>query len=144
MHSVRAELAAHRPRPLAKAKTDFARRFDEIMHAHWVRGEEAYSNVAVARACNVSEKTVRDWRSGAKRIPPEAIALFPSQLFDETVAILTGLRNRAPKRAIAQLRQALADLPSQLAGEDPAEILRALLNAQGEIAALMQKAVGGR
>lgn len=144
IQSVRAEQAALRPRGLAKAKSDFARRFDEVMHAHWVRGEEAYSNVAVARACNVSEKAVREWRRGIKRIPPECIAKLPGQLFDQTIEIMTGMRSRAPKRAIAQLRQALADLPSQLAGEDPAEVLRALLNAQGELAALMAKAVGGR
>lgn len=146
LESVRAE-QAHRalvakPRPLTKARSEFARRFDAVMHAHWVRGEEAFSNVAVARACGVDEKAVRQWRLGEKRIPPEAMALFPSQLFDETVSVLEALRSRTPKRAVSELGKALSNLDTQILHEDPTEMLRALVEARSKIDALMKKAMG--
>lgn len=144
LHSERAERVWVRPmaRPLAKARSEFARRFDAAMSEHWVRGEEAYSNTAVARACKVNEKTVREWRLGEKRIPPEAIALLPGQLFEETVAILESLRSKTPKRAVIELRKSLTDLESQIAHEDPHEVVKALDAAAGRIAELRKKAVG--
>src|SRR5690606_33870827 len=93
--SLRAESARQRLvegprliRPIAKARTDFARALDTIMAEHWVRGEEALSNCAIGRACGLDEKHVRKWRSDEAPMPAAALALIPSQLFTEVVDYL--------------------------------------------------------
>lgn len=131
-------------RPLTKARDDIAAAFDRVMSEHWLRGEEAYSNVAVARACGVDERIVREWRSGEKPMPAAALALIPSQLYAEMVDSLAANRRQGvPRRALVKLRESLAELDGQLGHEDGAEVVRALAGAQGQIASLMAKAVGG-
>ena len=141
------ELLPREQRPLAKARDEFAEAFDRVMNAHWLRGEEAYSNVAIARACGVDEKTVRAWRSEGrteqKPMPAAALRLLPSQVFGEMLDYLSTARGRTPKRALVKLREALGELDGQIAHEDAAEVLRALLGAQEQIAGLMKKAMGG-
>lgn len=144
LHSIRAERFVHTPRPLAKARSAFAHRFADLLHEHWVRGEAAYSKTAVARACDVAEKTVHEWCKGEKRMPPECIAKLPHQLFVEVMAILQELHGQKPKRALVQIREGMAALPRELAHEDKLEVVRALVDVQGQAAALMQKAMGDR
>lgn len=132
------------PRKLAKARSEFVRRFDAIMVGHYLRGEEAYSNVAVARACGVDEKTVRQWRSGEKQLRAETIALFPGRLRDEVLALLKDLEGRAPERALVQLGRSLDALDTQIAQEDPVDLVPALDHAIGRIVVLKKKAMGER
>ncbi len=148
VESVRAE-ESHRElasstRPLAKARCAVARAFDEVMHAHWLRGEESYSNVAVARSCGTDEKTVRQWRLGTKHLPVTALTLMPSQIYAEVLDIVAKSRGVVPKRALLLLTKSLDDLDGQLAHEDPTEVVKALAGAQGRIAELMKKAMGGK
>ena len=131
-------------RPLAKARSEFAAAFDTVMNEHWLRGEEAYSNVAVARACGVDEKTVRAWRSEEKPMPAAALTLIPTQVYGEVLDYLASARGRTPKRALVKLRESLGELAGQLAHEDGAEVVRALVGVQGQVAALMTKAMGER
>jgi hypothetical protein len=146
--SIRAEVA-HRDlqalppsqRPLALARAEFARAFDSVMHNHWLAGEGAYSNVAVARACGVDEKTIRQWREGEKPFPAAALTLLPGQLFDEIMSHVAAARGRTPRRAVVQLREALTALRVQAVHEDQHELTRALLDAQRELLDIMS---GGR
>lgn len=126
------------------ARCSFAAAFDAAMHAHWLRGEESLSNVAIGRACGVDEKTVRLWRLGEKPMPAAALQLLPSQVYGEMIDHLAGSRGRTPKRALVKLREALGELGGQLAHEDGSEVVRALVGAQGQLADLMKKAMGDR
>lgn len=144
LQSLRAERFAHTPRPLAKARSEFARRFADLLHEKWVRGELAYSKAAVARACAVAEKTVHEWCRGEKRMPPECIAKLPHQLFVEIMAILQDLHGQKPRRALLKIREGMAELPAELAHEDKVEVVRALVDVQGQAAELMKKAMGER
>jgi hypothetical protein len=145
--SLRAERAAaalpRSLRPLAKARTEFATAFDRVMNEHWLRGEEAYSNVAVGRTCGVDERIVREWRTGERPMPAAALALLPTQVYGEMLDHLAASRGRTPKRALMQLRQALTDLDAQLAHEDGTEVVRTLGGAQEQLTELMKKAMGG-
>lgn len=138
-------------RPLAKARARFAEALDSTLNDHWVNGEEAYSNVAIARMCGVDEKTVRAWREDesdepgvqGKPMPAAALQLVPSRLHEELLEHVAAARGRAPKRAIGLLRRALVDIEWQIANEDPREVVKALAAAQVQLGELMKKAMGG-
>lgn len=140
--SLRAEAAKQALGPglrkLAKARSEFVRRFDAIMTDHRMRGEVAYSNGAVARACDVDEKTVRQWRSGEKPLRAEAIALFPGRLRDEVLALIRELDGRGVEPGIVQLARSLDMLDEQVTAEDAPVIRRAI----ERLSVLEKKAVG--
>lgn len=129
---------------LEEARQTLSKAFDAVMHEHWLRGEEAFSNVSVARMCGVDEKIVRQWRTGDKPMPLAALLLLPSQLYSEMLGQVDAGRGRTPKRALVQMRQALADLDGQLAHEDLDEVVRALSDLQTRAADLAMKAMANR
>ncbi len=144
LESLRAERAHQAlqsgPRKLAKARTEFVRRFDAIMTDHRMRGETAYSNGAVARACGVDEKTVRQWRSGEKQLRAEVIALFPGRLRDEVLALIRELDGRGVEPGIVQLGRSLDVLDGQVTAEDAPVLDRAI----ERLSDLRRKAMGER
>ena len=120
-------------RPLAVARAALARAFDAALHEHWLRGDAAYSNCAVARAVGVDEKTVRQWRDGEKPIPAAALSLLPGVLHDQVLAEISRMRGRARKRAVVMLREVVTGLRAELAHEDAREVRRAIHDAQREL-----------
>lgn len=125
-------------RKLAKARSEFVRRFDAIMAEHRMRGEGAYSNGAVARACGVDEKTVRQWRAGDKPLRAEVVALFPGRLRDEVLALIRELDGRGIEPGIVQLARSLDVLDGQVTAEDAPVLRRAI----ERLAVLEKKAAG--
>lgn len=146
LESVRAELAHQAlkavPRKLAKARSAFVRSFDALMNDHHLRGEEAYSNVAVARACGVDEKTVRQWRSGEKHLRAEAVALFPGRLRDEVLALLRDIEGRSPEIPLVQLGRSLDAIDRQLTKGGSGNVVPALDLALVRIEVMKRKAMG--
>lgn len=142
IESHRAEAASHAlqsgPRKLVKARSEFVRRFDAIMTEHRMRGETAYSNGAVARACGVDEKTVRQWRNGEKPLRAEVVALFPGRLRDEVLALIRELDGRGVEPGIVQLAKSLDVLDSQVTAEDASVLDHAI----GRLVGMKRKAMG--
>lgn len=126
-------------RPLSLARVALASAFDGIMHGHWLRGEAAYSNVAVSRVCGVDEKTVRQWRANEKPLPWAAAIVIQSQLRFDVERQIDEVRGKTPRRALTQLREALEALETQLAHEDAREVGRALDDAQEQLFRLARK-----
>lgn len=129
-----------------------SRALDEALHARQVRGEEAYSNVAIARACDVDERIVRDWRNDWKdskrSLPAWALKLVPFEIRRELDADIEAARvGKIDRRELPNVRPMLSKLDAQLAQEDPAIALRELVAAvrqvEGMIARLTGKATGG-
>lgn len=88
------------PRKLAKARPEAVRRLNAVWDEVIRRYGDAYTNGAVARACGVHEKTVRQWRDGKKPLRFEAIILLPSRLRDEVIALIKILATQ--KKAMGQ------------------------------------------
>lgn len=121
-------------RPLAVARGEIARSFDTAMHAHWLAGEEAFSNVAVARACGLDERNVRQWREGEKAIPLAALLVMPATLANEMVNVVRDRRGvGAVRRGLAGLDLALTGLDAAADPEDRDEVMRTLIDAQRRI-----------
>lgn len=101
-------------RPLAVARGELARAFDAAMHAHWLAGEGAFSNVAVARSCGIDERNVRQWRDGEKAMPVAALLVMPATLTNELVTLVRERRGLAVhQRGLAALAAALDQLEAR-------------------------------
>lgn len=141
--SVRSEAAykdwlavAPSDRPLSVAHAATAKHFDGLMHTHWLRGEEAYSNVAVARASGIDEKHVRQWRTGEKRIPLAALLTMPPTLANAIVTWIGETRGfDRQQRALTSLATALDRVDAPVRAEDRDEVLRGLRDARDRIIA---------
>lgn len=123
-------------RPLAVARMEVAGAFDRVMHAHWVAGEGAFSNCAVARACGVDERIVRRWRLGEQPIPIAALLVMPPTLAAEIVSLVQDRRVLSPhQRGVPALLDAVAALAEPARAEDVADLRRALREAERAIQA---------
>lgn len=120
-------------RPLALANASLAAAFDAVMHEAWLAGEEAYSNCAVARACGVDEKTVRQWRDGRKPLPASALTLMPTRVREQLETHIADERGAAPKRGVFLVRQGVALMRTELSHDDARESLRAVRAAKREL-----------
>jgi hypothetical protein len=125
-------------RPLVVARRRAAPILDHILHEHWLRGDYAVSNVALAeRWCGVTEKTIRQWRDGEKPMPFEALLVLPPSLCDELFDALNDARGRTPRHAFVLLRAALDAVEHGIANEDRRELQRELGDAQQRLAVLL-------
>lgn len=123
-------------RPLAVARGEVAGALDRAMHAHWLAGEGAFSNCAVARACGVTEGIVRGWRSGQRPIPVAALLVMPPTLAAEVVSLVRDRRALSPhQRGVPALLDAVAALDRPARPEDVADLKRALREAERAIQA---------
>ena len=125
------------------ARVDTSRALDEALHARQVRGEEAYSNVAVARACDVDERIVREWRSGDRALPAWALRMLPHDIAREVTASIDAARvGRIDRRELPMVRPMLSRLEAQLAKEDPAVARRELEAALRMIGGMVERLKG--
>ncbi len=92
-HSIRAENAARIFKPLRKTRSVLSAAVDAAME------ELAISNVVVADACGVTEKTVRQWRGRAllagevaKPMPSDMLVHLPDALYHRVSSAILGLR----------------------------------------------------
>lgn len=132
-------------RPLAIAREHVKVTFDGLMHEHWLRGEDGLSNTAVARACGVDEKVVRDWRDARKPLPLAALLVMPVTLVSELVEFVQEQRACQHRRGAAMLDEAIARLERPAAPEDRAEVLRAALEGARRLNELVARlAMEGR
>jgi hypothetical protein len=144
------EYAATRDqRRSVQARIATARSLDEALHVRQVRGEEAYSNVAIARACDVDERIVRDWRDDspdAKRaLPAWALKLLPSEIHRELNADTEAARvGKIDRRELPNVRPMLSKLAAQLPLEDRDVADRELAAAERMIQAMRQRLWRGR
>lgn len=132
-----------------KARAETSRAFDEALHARQVRGEEAYSNVAVGRACDVDERIVREWRNdwndGRRPVPAWALKLLPFEITRELGADIEAARvGKLDRRELPNVRPMLSKLDAQLAHEDPAIALRELVAAARQLAGMIERLTGDR
>lgn len=65
-----------------------AHRFDEVM---LISGS---TNASIADTCGVEEKTVRQWRTGDKRLPLAALILLPDVFVTELLSLIRAERSR--------------------------------------------------
>ncbi len=82
---------------LATARSEFAARFDAVLRRHAELGNVAMSNGAIARRLGVTEKIIRQWRSGDKPMPAAALCVFAPTLQAEVIAIARGVEPTAPR-----------------------------------------------
>ncbi len=136
-------LPPHR-RKLAVARAELANAFDAVMHEHWLRGNEAYSNVAVARACDIDEKQVRQWRENEKPMPAAAMVLFPGRLYQDVLAEVERMRGRGTKRSAVLLREALDGLGEELAREDARDARRVIDDGQRRLLEISARLTEGQ
>ncbi len=123
-------------RPLSTAHETLWKEFDRIVHARWMSDVGgAYSNEAVGRRCGIDEKGVRQWRTGAKRIPLAALMVMPQPLAVEVIQWISqrcGLGRQ--QRPVAALGEVLTRIEqAEVRADDRAETLRELLDAQRRI-----------
>lgn len=137
-------LATRDQRRSVQSRVATARAFDESLHARQVRGDEAYSNVAVARACDVDERIVRDWRAGIRPVPAWSLKLMPAEVRRELDADIDAARaGKIDRRELPNVRPLLSKLDAQLANEDPAIALRELVAAARQLAGMIERLTGG-
>lgn len=142
MQSVRAERAYRdwnavpgSSRPLNVAHDSVHKMFDELLHAHWMRGEEAYTNELLGRSCGIDEKGIRQWRDGAKRLPLAALMVLPPTIAVEIIQWISERRGLGrQQRAVTRLADSVAQLEKPVAADDRDEVLRGLIDAQRRIA----------
>lgn len=126
------------------ARNDTARALDETLHERQVRGVEAHSNVAIGRACDVDESTVRKWRTNMKPLPAWALKLVPFEIHRELAANIDAARvGKIDRRELPNVRPMLAKLDAQLATEDPAIALKELVQAARQLEAMIARLNGG-
>lgn len=123
-------------RPLAIARALTAKAFDSFMHNRWLAGDEGVSNTVVARTCGVDVKIVRCWRQNEKPMPVAALRLVPSRLYETIITDLSLARGRPLKRGVVVIREGLERLKVEARTEDRSELLRAIAQAQAELAEL--------
>jgi hypothetical protein len=127
------------------ARNDTARALDETLHERQVRGEEAYSNVAIGRACDVDESIVRKWRTNQKPLPAWALKLVPFEIHRELAANIDAARvGKIDRRELPNVRPMLAKLDAQLATEDPIIALKELAQAARQLEAMIARLTGAR
>lgn len=126
------------------ARLTTATAFADALHARQIRGEDAYSNVAIGRACDVDESTVRKWRDGEKALPAWAMKLLPFEICRELgVDIETARHGKLERRELPNVRPMLSKLDAQLANEDPAIALRELVAAARMLSGMIERLTGG-
>ena len=127
-----------------QVREETAEALDHALHERQVRGEEAYSNVAIGRACDVDEATVRKWRTNRKPIPAWALKLVPFEIHRDLVADIEAKRlGKIDRRELPNVRPMLAKLDAQLANEDPAIALKELAQAARQLEAMIARLTGG-
>lgn len=133
-------------RPLNVAHDTVHKMFDGLLHGHWMRGEEAYTNESLGRSCGIDEKGVRQWRDGAKRIPLAALLVLPPTVSVEMIQWISERRGLGrQQRAVTQLAEAVGRLEKPVAPDDREDVLRSLIDAQSRIAArIAALAIGGK
>lgn len=126
------------------ARSDSAQAFDETLHAKQMHGGDAYSNVAIGRACDVDESTVRKWRTSKKPLPAWALKLLPFEVYRDLIADIEAKRlGKIDRRELPNVRPLLAKLDAQLASEDPSVALKELVAAARVLEAMIARLNGG-
>lgn len=102
-------------------REETAQALDDALHVRQLRGDEAHSNVAIGRACDVDEATIRKWRTNQKPLPAWALKVMPFELHRELVANIDAARlGKIDRRELPNVRPMLSKLDAQLANEDAA------------------------
>lgn len=144
LQSSRAELAyrdwnavPESDRPLPKACGEAAKAVDTILHARSMRGDMGSSNEALARACGVDEKGIRQWRKNDKRIPLAALLLMPASVSVEIIQWVAHRRGlgRPAATPLGQLDDALTAVEKSLS----ADCKPAIKAARGRILAMLDR-----
>ncbi len=128
-------------RPLALARGEVASQFNARMHAHWVNGNDAMSNVVIAeRYMGINEKTVRQWRDDEKAMPLAALLVLPPTIAAELLEWVQDRRSLTPhRRGLPMLGDALTRLERPVATDDREEVLRGLREARDQIIARLDR-----
>jgi len=129
-------------KPLAVANRSLASHLHNSLMEERARGNYALSNARIAKPCGVTEKIPRDWVNGERYLPVCALPLVPPTYRYKALDWVHLYGRSLVNRAVARLRETLAEVEEQIAsGDRGGDVLSELAYAKTRIEALIRKAV---
>jgi len=140
--SARPSQSSAEDRLLAVANRSLASYLHNFRMEQRARGNHALSNARIAKSCGVTEKIPRDWINGDRNLPVCALPLVPPTYRYKALDWVHLYGRCLVNRAVAKLRETLAEVEEQIAsGDRGGDVLSELAYVKTRIEALIRKAV---